>query len=245
MSQAKHIIAPASYVRQLQQPAGCGKPQSDGRSSVAVSRLRPTATRLEKPVIGDDTVSCGRASAQLIGEAGENLTLSRLQSWGIAAQSAMSALPYDLIADIPDLDLVRIQVKTCSKPNRGRCGFRMQRGFYRSKSGTFPYAPDQFDLAAFVCLSMDAVFFHAGPIRRISVRASWLRLPGVDRETLRLAIEAIKLRRLKDNLACLAALPSDTATVNEPSRQASPVPDAAAATDAVWEQPQLDFGFGS
>ncbi len=56
------------------------------------------------------------SAAILTGEAGANLTLSRLQAWGIATQPAMPGVAYDLIADVPGLDMLRLQVKTKSKP---------------------------------------------------------------------------------------------------------------------------------
>ncbi|MFT2095825.1 group I intron-associated PD-(D/E)XK endonuclease [Acidiphilium multivorum] len=174
-------------------------------------------------------------STTLIGEAGANLILSRLQSWGIAAQPAMAGLPYDLIADVPGFDMLRIQVKTRSRPNGKRCIFTMQRGHQRSRAGTFPYAPGDFDLAAFVCLSLSAVFFYAGPVERISLGTPWLRLPGIDRESLDLAIKAIRRCRYNDKRAWLASMQSD------PTPNSSVIDELDAGTPV---QAELDLGIG-
>jgi hypothetical protein len=56
------------------------------------------------------------SAAILTGESGANLVLSRLQGWGIPAQASMPGIAYDLIADVKGLDMLRIQVKTRSRP---------------------------------------------------------------------------------------------------------------------------------
>lgn len=240
MRQVKNIIAPAADARQLRQCAGHGKRHSDDRPSDASRQPVTPVFQSERPITETRSQYYTPASAQLIGEAGENLVLSRLQSCGIAAQSAMPSLPYDLIADVPGFDMVRIQVKTRSRPTEGRCSFTMQRGFYRSKAGIFPYTPDDFDIAAFVCLSLNAVFFRAFPVKRFSVPTSLLRLPEIDRDTLELAIETMKRRRLQDRLACLAALPSDAVTIAASSSSGS-----SSAANATCEQAEFDFQFRS
>jgi len=191
-------------VKTIMQPApGSHQPYLKGpyRTPVCeVPRTEPDAANI---------CSKHAPSAILTGEAGCNLVLSRLQSWGMPAQPAMSGLAYDLIADVRGLDLLRIQVKTRSKPKGARCSFVMTRGYHYSKSGMFRYADNDYDIAAFVCLALNQVFFCIAPIHRISVRTDWLRSPGIDRETFDLALSSFERRRHTAKLAWLASMTPD------------------------------------
>ena len=155
-------------------------------------------------------------AAILTGEAGANLTLSRLQAWGIAAQPAMPGVAYDLLADVPGFDMIRLQVKTKSKPGGQTCSYTMSRGQYYSPAGVFKYAADDYDIAAFVCLSVGQVFFCAAPIHRITVRAMWLRTPSIDRETFRLALQTLRHRRHTEALSWLASMTPDAQPMPAP-----------------------------
>ncbi len=166
-----------------------------------VPRIKPPAT--------PSAMKRAASAATLTGEAGTNLVLSRLQGWGIPAQASMPGIAYDLIADVDELGMLRIQVKTCSRPQGQRCSFLMRRGFHYSKAGMFPYDKDDYDIAAFVCLSIGQVFFCPGPIRRIAVRAMWLRTPNIDYETFQLALQTIQHRRHAAALSWLASMPPD------------------------------------
>lgn len=169
----------------------------------------------------------GAPSAILVGEAGTNLVLSWLQSLGIPAQIAMPGIAYDLIADVAGLDLLRIQVKTRSTPKGQSCSFNMTRGCYYSKAGMFNYGRDDFDLAAFVCLSIGAVFFCAGPVERISVRRAWMQSSTIARDSFDLALHAIQRRRYADQAAWLASMNDRASVLNladDPvQKSASPV----------------------
>ncbi len=168
------------------------------------------------PPASTPTAKHAASAAILTGEAGANLVLSRLQSWGIPAQPAMAGVAYDLIADVPGVDMLRVQVKTRTKPSGQRCSFAMKRGFYYSKAGTFRYDKDDYDIAAFVCLSVGQAFFCPAPIHRIAVRTTWLRMPGVDHETFHLALQTIQHRR---NSAALAWLGSMAAASPPPATE--------------------------
>jgi|GEM_PF-5236726 len=199
MHQVNTIMRPA---------AGSHKPCLEGP-------IRTYSRQIPRAEFRDTTNPSKRApSAILIGEAGCNLVLSRLQSWGMPAQPAMAGLAYDLIADVKGLDLLRMQVKTRSKPRGSRCSFVMTRGFHYSKAGMFPYAADDYDIAAFVCLSLGQVFFCVGPVHRISVRTTWLRSPEVDRETFDLALSSFSRRRRAEDLAWLASMAPDSAATS-------------------------------
>jgi len=103
--------------------------------------------------------------------------------------------------------MLRLQVKTLSRPKGQRCSFVMTRGCHHSKAGMFTYDKDDYDIAAFVCLSIGQVFFCPGPIQRIAVRATWLRMPNIDRETFQLALQTIQHRRQAAALSWLASMP--------------------------------------
>ena len=176
-----------------------------------------------KPPATPPAMKRAPSTAILIGEAGANLVLSRLQGWRIPAQPAMPGVAYDLIADVPGLGMVRIQVKTKSSLKGQRCSFSLTRGFYYSKAGMFRYAEDDYDIAAFACLSFGQVFFCVAPIARISVSAAWLRSPGVARETFDLALRSLVYRRHSEALSWGASMTPDLppATPQAPSWQAS------------------------
>lgn len=234
MRQVKRVIAPASGGSHPPLRTGSPKQRRCPQPRIVDNPPGGFVPRIKRLPLASDMPLRGPASATLVGESGANLVLSRLQGWGIPAQPAMAGLPYDLLADVPGFDLVRIQVKTTSQPGGGQCSFRMQRGYHRSKSGVFAYTPQDFDIAAFVCLSLSAVFFYAGPVGRISVRTGWLRVPGIDVETLSLAIRTLRRERRNDALAWLASMSPDALT---------PIPDAPGAAPS-GEQAEFDFGGG-
>ncbi len=99
----------------------------------------------------------------------------------------------------------------------------MTRGFYYSRSGMFRYGEDDYDIAAFVCLSVGRVFFRAAPIHRVSVRTTWLRLPGIDRQTFDLTLQTIQHRRNAAAFSWPTSMPRDLPPTapQAPSRQAS------------------------
>lgn len=55
------------------------------------------------------------------------------------------------------------------------------------------------------------MFFCVAPIQRITVRATWLRMPNIDRETFQLTLRAIQHRRHATALSWLASMPPDLA----------------------------------
>lgn len=212
MHQVTHIMPPPSAPHQ---PYAAGPHRTPVPSDEARRPIpAPGSKRHASPAI-------------LVGESGSNLVLSRLQSWGIPAQPAMAGVAYDLIADLPDGEMIRIQVKTRSQPTGRRCSFVMTRGFYYSRAGTFRYHDDDFDIAAFVCLSINRVFFRAAPVHRASVRAAWLRVPGVDWESFNIALQSHRRRQKVEQLAWLAAM--------------SPEPPRAAPAASPFAQTNLSY----
>lgn len=185
---------------------GTHQPVPRGPFRTPVSADEPPC---QKPPLPAQATKRAPSAAILTGESGANLVLSRLQGWGIPAQSAMPGVAYDLIADITGLGMLRLQVKTKREPTGQRWFFSMTRGFYYSKAGRFRYDANDYDIAAFVCLSISQVCFCAAPVHRVSLRTSWLRSPGIDRETFALARQAIQQRRHAGALSRLTAPPLD------------------------------------
>lgn len=136
----------------------------------------------------------------LVGEAGANLVLSKLQSWGIPAQPAMPGLAYDILADCGRFGVLRLQVKTRARPTGRRYVFEMKRGYYYSRQSVFDYAPGDYDIAAFVCLPVYRVFFRAAPVKLFTVRAEWFatRIDDIERWMLRTALLALPGRPPSD-----------------------------------------------
>lgn len=205
MSKVASSIAPASGGRQPKETRAARVSSIMFREDSQDRQIRGFAPQIKRLPSSSQIEAQGLSSATLIGEAGANLVLSRLQGWGIPAYPAMPGLAYDLIAEIPRLDLLRIQVKTRSKPNGRMCKFHMRRGYHRSRSGFFHYKNDDFDIGAFVCLSLSRVFFYPGPVARISVRTAWLMSQGIDKDTFDLSLRAIRKMR---NAEALTSLPS-------------------------------------
>ena len=237
MPKVKRINTPASDGWHPLLQAGSGKRRTRPQPRPAESPPAALVPRVRRLPIASDAPLRGPSSAMLVGEAGTSLVLCKLPALGIPAQLAMAGLPYDLIADIPGFDLVRIQVKTRSRPSDGQCSFKMKRGFYRSKSGVFAYTPEDFDIAAFACLSLSAIFFHPGPVGHISKPSDWLRLPGIDSETLSLAVQTLRRNRYNDACAWLASMSPDAPD------PATPIADAPGAGPS-GEQSEFHFGSG-
>jgi hypothetical protein len=95
------------------------------------------------------------------GDAAEALVLFKLLSWGPDAHDTRRDLPYDLVVDL-GRRICRVQVKGRSKPKRGRWDFRATRGNWRSATGTYAYTESDYDVSAFVALSLEKVVFLPG-----------------------------------------------------------------------------------
>lgn len=193
--------------RGFHHPIPAGPYRTPIRSSRSVERLDTTLP------------SQTQSRAIMTGQAGACLVQSRLLSWGIPAHTAMEGLPYDLICAVPGLDMLRIQVKTQTKPKGKTCAFRLKRGFYRSQKGIFRYETKDFDIAALVCLSMKQVFFVVAPVDSVSIPTHKLRILDIDQQTFELAIQHVAYRRQMEELAWLASLPAEAPAPAMPATQ--------------------------
>ena len=95
------------------------------------------------------------------GDAAEALVLFKLLSWGLDAHDTRRDLPYDLVVDLGGR-ICRVQVKGRTRGTRGRWGFRAMRGNWRSATGTYAYAADDYDVSAFAAISLERVIFVPG-----------------------------------------------------------------------------------
>ena len=155
----------------------------------------------------------------LIGEAGANLVLSKLQAWGIPSQAAMAGLAYDIVADIAGAGLVRIQVKTTTRLQGKRYAFLMKRGFYYSRQGNFGYESSDYDIAAFVCLPLARVCFCAAPIKRFSARPDWFLIEGIEWQTLQMAVPSLMQCDSPISPPLTPNNPIQSSTISIPGRQ--------------------------
>ena len=158
----------------------------------------------------------------LIGDAGVHLTMSRLLSWCIPARDSSNGVPYDIIADVPGTGMIRIQVKTTTRVKNGKIGFRMQRGFHRSRRGTFDYQDTDFDVAAFVYLPKAKLIFCASPRRSLAFPAEWLDVTDVEHRSwlysLRHHDEAVQRRAKRSSQAA----PAETSSSPKDDYSAGP-----------------------
>ena len=103
------------------------------------------------------------------GDAAEAYVRAKLLNWDFCAHDALRDLPYDVVVDFGGT-VCRIQVKCRSHAVNGRWYFRAMRGNWRSATGTYAYAPGDYDVAAFVALSLEKVLFLPGVLSQATFR---------------------------------------------------------------------------
>ena len=100
--------------------------------------------------------------------------------------------PYDILVDIPKAGIQKIQIKTKSK-NSKILNYNFRRGYHGSKTGTYAYSDDDFDISAVVLLQESKVLFKYGVHDSISIRIEDFIREGAEEASLRKSIkEAIK-----------------------------------------------------
>ena len=96
------------------------------------------------------------------GDAAKAFVIAKLLKWGYDAHDARRDLPYDVVVDIGDGRICRVQVKGRRHADRAAWGFRAIRGNWRSATGTYAYTEADYDVSAFVALSLEKVIFVPG-----------------------------------------------------------------------------------
>lgn len=112
---------------------------------------------LQFPRIDTETL---RRHGKLFGRAGELLVESVLLRLGLESVSLPEHLPFDY-AVLHGRGIIRVQVKTASRPRDGSFNFSISKGYHRSPGGVREYSREDFDLLALVALSEDVVKFTA------------------------------------------------------------------------------------
>lgn len=112
---------------------------------------------LQFPQIDAETL---RRNGKLFGRAGELVVESVLLRLGLESVSLPEHLPFDY-AVLHERGIIRVQVKTASRPRDGSFHFSISRGYHRSPGGVREYSREDFDLLALVGLSEDVVKFTA------------------------------------------------------------------------------------
>jgi hypothetical protein len=148
----------------------------------------------------DDTPPKGPRSTRndvRTGDAAEALVLFKLLNWGFDAHDARRDLPYDIVVDVGDGRICRVQVKGRRNATRGRWNYRATRGNWRSATGTYAYTEADYDVSAFVALSLERVIFLPGihPTFRAST-ADFLRTDG-EAQSWERALQVFKHKRLQ------------------------------------------------
>ncbi|HEV2566202.1 MAG TPA: group I intron-associated PD-(D/E)XK endonuclease [Microvirga sp.] len=96
------------------------------------------------------------------GDAAEAFVIAKLLKWGYDAHGARRDLPYDVVVDVGEGQICRVQVKGRRQADRGAWSFRAIRGNWRSATGTYAYTETDYDVSAFVALSLEKVMFVSG-----------------------------------------------------------------------------------
>jgi hypothetical protein len=96
------------------------------------------------------------------GDAAEAFVIAKLLKWGYDAHDARRDLPYDVVVDLGDGRICRVQVKGRRQADCSSWSFRAVRGNWRSATGTYAYTDADYDISAFVALSLEKVLFLPG-----------------------------------------------------------------------------------
>lgn len=116
------------------------------------------------------------------GRSGEHLVLAKLTRWGFDAHDAPQDSAYDVIVDIAG-KIIRVQVKTKSEPSGSSWSYRVQRGNWRSATGTYEYADGDYDVFAGVANSLERVIFVPRVVQSIRFTTQEFMEPDAGRRS--------------------------------------------------------------
>jgi PD-(D/E)XK endonuclease len=124
------------------------------------------------------------------GKSGEHLVLAKLTRWGYDAHDAPQDAAYDIIID-HKRRVLRVQVKTRSEPAGSTWHYRVQRGNWRSATGTYAYTSSDYDIFAAVANGIERVLFIPGVVHRASYRTEQFLAAGSDWSSWEAALAAL------------------------------------------------------
>lgn len=143
----------------------------------------PHQNLLQFPKIDTETL---RSNGKQYGRAGELLVESVLLSVGVQSVSVAEHLPFDCVVFLSQ-GVLRVQVKTATRPRANCFHFNVSHGYHRSPGGVRRYAENDYDLLALVCLSENVVKFTADRRRSQAIGVEEVerlrRRPGASFET--------------------------------------------------------------
>lgn len=121
------------------------------------------------------------------GDAAEAFVIAKLLKWGYDAHDTRRDPPYDVVVDLGDGRFCRVQVKGRRHADqRGLWQFRAMRGNWRSATGTYAYQDSDYDVSAFVALSLERVIFVPGVQTTFrATTAEFLRAGGEEESWMR------------------------------------------------------------
>lgn len=96
--------------------------------------------------------------ARAIGAAGEAFVDSLLLRHGLVPAVLQDGLPTDRLIQLPG-GVLRLQIKTRTRPGTSGFLFRMARGYRGNPAGRRPYDVSDYDIAALVMLPLNLVYF--------------------------------------------------------------------------------------
>ncbi|WP_339638982.1 hypothetical protein [uncultured Sulfitobacter sp.] len=119
--------------------------------------IEPHHDLFQFPEIDAETL---RSNGKQYGRAGELLVESVLLSVGVQSVGVAEHLPFDCVVFLSQ-GVLRVQVKTATRPRANCFNFNISRGYHRSPAGVRRYSDGDYDLLALVCLSENVVKFSA------------------------------------------------------------------------------------
>jgi hypothetical protein len=128
------------------------------------------------------------------GKSGEHLVLAKLTRWGFDAHDAPQDAPYDVIIDYAGT-IIRVQVKTRSHASGALWHYRVQRGNWRSATGTYAYSEHDYDIFAAVANSIERVLFLPTVIHAINFRTEQFMEHNADQASWKTALQQTLERR--------------------------------------------------
>jgi hypothetical protein len=128
------------------------------------------------------------------GDAAEAFVIAKLLKWGYDAHDTRRDLPYDVVVDVGVGQICRIQVKGRGRADNGIWSFRAQRGNWRSATGTYAYTKADFDISAFVALSIEKVLFVTGILPTFKATTADFLRAGAEQESWERALQAFQAK---------------------------------------------------